>query len=196
MEVNKHVIRSEVPGVITEVLKKEGDLVKTGDQLFVLDSLEMRSQLEQYQAIVRGKKEKLAGAKDNDAYSDTDINQIQAELNVAQAQVKEAKLRLSKYTITSKVNGLYYQSYAEVGDVIGAGAILSTITLDQDQEVILYIPQKYLNKVELNEVLVLSSPGLPNQTLKGKVIFISRAYGFLLKTFTSTWEAPMLRNTR
>jgi RND family efflux transporter MFP subunit len=118
-------IRARVSGYLNEVHFKDGQTVKQGDLLFVLDVTRGRPLLER-----RVISEKTFDDRENL------VRDAQAAVKVAEAKVKTAELDLSFTRITSPLSGRISRNMASVGNWISAGgtasATLLTTIVSQD----------------------------------------------------------------
>ena len=146
-------VRARVSGHLTEVRFKDGQRVKQGDVLFVIDQRPFERALDQARAelfaattkvenanldIVRGKplvERKIISDK---AFDDrmSIVRDAQAAVKVAEAKVKSAELDLSFTTIDSPITGRISRTLVTAGNWVSAGgtasATLLTTIVSQD----------------------------------------------------------------
>ena len=79
VEVSEYRVSSKVPGRILEIRVKEGDFVKAGDTLAILDAPEVRAKMEQARSA-----ESAAAAVEQKAQNGARQEQIQAAYQVMQ----------------------------------------------------------------------------------------------------------------
>ena len=130
-------IRPRVAGHITQLLVDEGDFVRVGQPLFVIDPVQYKSAVTAAEAQVNVVKANLATQKltvDNkrmlfgkaiiSQYDlDLAINQmksIKAQLEQAEANLKNAKENLSYCTVTSPSNGVVGSIPYRVGSLVSS----------------------------------------------------------------------------
>jgi RND family efflux transporter MFP subunit len=146
-------VRARVSGHLTEVRFKDGQRVKQGDVLFVIDQRPFERALEQARAelfaattkvenanldIVRGKplvERKIISDK---AFDDrmSIVRDAQAAVKVSEAKVRSAELDLSFTTIDSPITGRISRTLVTSGNWVSAGgtasATLLTTIVSQD----------------------------------------------------------------
>jgi len=116
------------------------------------------------------------------------IKASEADLQQAEAALEQAKLVLSKYQVKSPVNGTLVSKNISLGDMVNAGTSLGTVSDLTDLWVRVYIPQRHISAVSLNQEINLTTVSLPDQYIKGKIIFIASEAEFTPKN-TETTEA-------
>jgi multidrug efflux system membrane fusion protein len=144
-------IRPEVGGRITEVLFEDGQTVKAGDLLFVIDP-------RPYEAAMARAEANLASARTNAAYAKSDRDRAMAligsnsvaqrdldqranamrvadaAVQVAEAELKRAALDLEHAHIVAPISGRASRPEITVGNLVqpGAGAPLLTTIVSND----------------------------------------------------------------
>ena len=116
------------------------------------------------------------------------IQAAEADLEQSRAALEQSKLTLEKYKIKSPLDGTFITRNAELGEIINAGASAGTVSDLGNLWMYVYIQQKYLNKITLNQELSLRVKALDGSLVKGKIVFISADAEFTPKN-TETDEA-------
>jgi RND family efflux transporter MFP subunit len=146
-------VRARVSGYLTEVHFKDGQAVKQGDLLFVIDPRPFERALEQAQAellqaqtkeqnsnldVVRGKplvERRIISEKTFDDRESL-VREARAAVKVAEAKVKTAELEVSFTRITSPITGRISRTLVTAGNWISAGSVsgatLLTTIVSQD----------------------------------------------------------------
>ncbi len=138
-------IRPEVSGRITDVRITDGQLVKAGDLLFVIDPAP-------YQAAEAKAQADLATAKSNAAFATTELERAtamiktdaiaqrlyderansdkvsQAAVLSAQAELKQARINLDRAYVKAPIAGRVSRAEITVGNVVQAGAGAPVLT--------------------------------------------------------------------
>ena len=144
-------IRPEVNGRIMEVRFQDGQSVKAGDILFVIDPRPYEAAVERDEATLASSKSKVILAKlDQDrakhlidthaiAQSDLDLRDnaervAEADVENAEAQLKQAKVDLEHAYVAAPISGRASRAEITVGNVVQAGlnAPLLTSIVSQD----------------------------------------------------------------
>jgi membrane fusion protein (multidrug efflux system) len=137
-------IRSRVDGWIVSIHFKEGDQVKKGQLLYVIDDLPIRSRVDAAEGRVAEARTQMVRTKSDldrvepltkmNALSQRDLDAAKAnyeasrsQLEVANAQLRTAKIELGYTRITSPITGVIGISSALVGDYVNQGGIGKTL---------------------------------------------------------------------
>lgn len=110
------------------------------------------------------------------------------EIRAAQARVAQAKssIDLLKKTIsdcyiTSPVSGIVTHKPVEVGELVGQGTTVVTISKLDKVNLMIYISDVELGKVKLGQQAEVRIDTAPNKVFKGKVVYISPTAEFTPK---------------
>ncbi|MBQ7449539.1 MAG: efflux RND transporter periplasmic adaptor subunit [Paludibacteraceae bacterium] len=137
-------IVSRVTGTLNEIRVKDGQRVKAGDVLFVIDRRSAENSLAHAQAdlqtAVANRENARLEAESNKELAEQGIisdyllrkslNTLQsaeAQVTQAQAAIRDAELNLSFCTIKSPVDGLVGNIIPRIGDVIAEGTMLTRV---------------------------------------------------------------------
>lgn len=148
-------IRPQVSGTITEIRINEGDAVKKGQTLFVIDQVPYIAALETAKANVKTAEAKLATAKltaeskemlyKEKVVSEYDLQtarnaKLEAEATLAQAKAEEVRTRneLSYTEVKSPVDGVASMIPYRVGALVDSSISQPLVTVSDDIEVYAY----------------------------------------------------------
>lgn len=148
-------IRPQVSGTITQICINEGDAVRRGQVLFIIDQVPYRAALETALANVKSAEAQLQTAKltansKEELYKEkvvsdfdrqTTRNQLlEAEAAVAQAKAEETNARnnLSYTEVKSPVDGVASMIPYRVGALVSSSITEPLVTVSDDQEIYAY----------------------------------------------------------
>jgi membrane fusion protein, multidrug efflux system len=152
-------IKSRIDAVIDQVQVQDGQFVKAGDVLFKLDSRAVQAQLDQVAANLARDQAQLANAqRDVERYrpllskdfvshqqfdtSSTAAKSLEATVKADEAQLENAKVQLSYYTITAPIDGRVGMIAIKRGNSIKANDVpLATLNQMQPIYVSFALPQ-------------------------------------------------------
>ncbi|WP_026485774.1 efflux RND transporter periplasmic adaptor subunit [Caldanaerobius polysaccharolyticus] len=165
-EVN---IQSEIAGRITDVYVKEGDEVKKGEKIAQLDVKQYQEQAKAAKAALDIAQLKYDRVKNTNG---AELDAAKLNLEQAQAAYSLANLAVEKGIITAPMDGTITGVYLNRGEVVASGGIVAQLSDLGDLWVKIYVPEKELYKVSLNEKVYVKVDFLKGY-VTGKVIFIS-----------------------
>lgn len=113
------------------------------------------------------------------------IKKAKAQVDTMKANVDLANYQLSKSTIYSPINGVVQNINYDEGELVLNGANVANIIDLTDRWVKIYIPQKQLNKVSLNQEVNIEADYLSDKNLTGKIVYISSEAEFTPKNVES-----------
>ena len=127
--VEKVELRAQVGGMLTQIHFKDGDVVHRGDLLFVIDSEPYEIKLSQATAQLEAAKARYDLAAREFARAET-LEAAQAEVDAAQAAVRDARFDLDRTRITAPFTGRIGSHQISVGNLVaGSRAGASPTTL-------------------------------------------------------------------
>ena len=149
------MLRARVQGILERVYFKDGDLVKKGQLLFLIQPNTYEAQLESAEAEVMRQKAALNHAKtefarytnlvQQKAAAATDLENwrfqmqsSQGALKAAQAQVELARLNLSYTRVTAPFNGRIDRRLQDPGNLVGAGEFTPLAEINQIDPIYVY----------------------------------------------------------
>jgi multidrug efflux pump subunit AcrA (membrane-fusion protein) len=173
---------------VVRIFVKEGDPVKEGQTLCVLDSEVELAQLQAAQARIEAAKKILAISQDDmarkkDLYSkkvDSEYKYTQARLEVELEQsnitvaLKEAALarsRIEQLELKSPIDGKVYKFDVRLGETLSAGDNTRIILGSSDLWVRLFVEAYWKDRVTLGSEFTIYNSETDEQIGVGKVIF-------------------------
>jgi multidrug efflux system membrane fusion protein len=154
-------VRPQVSGTITQLLYREGQIVRRGQPLAIIDPRPYRAALLQAQGALTRDQAQLANARlqlaryntllqqDSIARQDRDtqaalVGQLEGTINVDRGQVQQAQINLGYTRIVAPVAGRVGLRVVDVGNYIGAGDTngIAVVTTLQPIDVEFTVPQQ------------------------------------------------------
>ena len=188
----------QVSGQITKISFQDGQYLKAGQQLFLIEPTPFQATLDQALAALEQNRAQLENAKSNfsrvaselpsKAVSQQDYDNAKsaedvaaANVKAAQAQIETAKWNLGNCVINSPIDGQAGQRLVDRGNVVNAN---STNLLNIQKLVPIYVdftvPENQLDRVRENMKngtlkVEVTSPNLPKTTIDGNLTFLDNA---------------------
>jgi len=190
-------IKSEVSGTIEKLLKKEGDRVKRGDTILVINPLQLR---------IRYERNKLAREKSQIELSQAKLDLKEAEglqasggiparqlkdlkwrvelaqiaLSESQSECDETKYLLGKSSIVSPITGTLASLGVKVGEVIvagtasvGGGTLLGSVVDLHRMRVSIGVSELDYPFINPDQATLVSTEAEPSHQFRGHVSYIS-----------------------
>jgi HlyD family secretion protein len=149
VEARQYQVASVIAGRVTKVAVSEGDVVKQGQTLVVLDQAALKLQVDQAEQGVRAAKAALSNAKDEG--TDADVSAARARLNQAEAAVDLAKVQLGYATITAPHSGVVVTLTTNAGENAGPGRTLLTLSDPEDLFARVFVPETQIGNVKVGQ---------------------------------------------
>lgn len=181
-------IRSQVTGILKDVLFAEGGSVKKGDRLYQIDPVPFKAAVASAKAKIAQAEARLVQAKQDlarvkpllaeQAVSQKDVDDAIAEdlaakaaLQGAQAELIKAQWELDNTLITAPIAGLIERSRYYEGRLVSAQTDLLTMIHRVDpMYVVVNVPESFLLRRRQDAIAMgLRNPG--QAQLKGAIIF-------------------------
>lgn len=185
-----------VSGAISSTYFSEGESVKKGDILAVLDEDIYNTQLKLAQANESAAKWALedlkATLKKSGAAKKELLEQTQSQLDAAAANRELAELQLSYTKLVSPVSGVVLAAFREAGEMVQAGAPVFSIGSPDKLWMRAYLPENRASDVKLGQKMLVSVTSIPNQKFNGVISFISDKAEFTPKQIRTSEERVKL----
>ena len=192
-------VKPRIDGQIVKVAVQDGQEVKAGDVLFVLDSRQAQAALDQALATLQRDRAQLAGAqrelerltplgrkdyasKQQLDAAQTNVDAAQATLKADQAAVEGAEVELSYTTIRAPIDGRLGTVAFKLGNTVRSGDAAALVTLNQLQPIYVAfsVAERYL--AELQKAMAAGPlpvtatiPGSQGVVAKGQVSYVENA---------------------
>lgn len=187
------------PGRIQKLMLREGDQVRAGELLAVMENDEAQSRVKQLEAALEGanaekdadsrRLERFERLLRDGAVSPDQVDELRknltrsiANVDETRAQLREAKSLLERSYIRAPFSGIITQLFAEVSEYVapatsassGAGATSTTIAeLSRGLEVEAKIPESNLLNIKTGQRAKIESDAFPGEEFNGEVISVS-----------------------
>ncbi len=160
-------VMTELSGVrVKQLLVDVGDRVEKSQKLAVLDaeSLEFQArQLEAEYQKARDEYDRIEPIKDSGAISKLSVIEKRSAMEAAKARMEDAKLAVSRATITAPEAGIIYERRAILGGLVNASEPLFRIAQKSDIEASLRVPEAEISQVSIGQTATLSITGSAQQ---------------------------------
>lgn len=185
---------SSINGRVLKIAADIGQEIKAGDELLTLDAPDYALALADYvkaKADLQRKSllfERASGLRANNAISLKDMEAAESDFHQAEAEEKRAEARLHNLQNTAPVNEGKYVLRAPIGGIISERQVYAGSEVRPDASNSLFVitdpvhlwaqidlPERYLNKVTLGQLVIIEVDAYPGVAFKGKVKVIGEA---------------------
>ncbi len=199
IEIREVNLSFRVSGRLKELYFEEGDYVKKGQILARLDSDTFETSLKEAKA----KEAETAALKINsyDIYRRnlalcddetiskeecenilTNKNRTAADFDLAQAQLKSAKIALNDTRLIAPNDGIILTRITEPGTILASGVPVYSMSLFKPLWARAYVSEEDLGKIKLGQKAYISNDSMPDKEFKAHIGFVSPVAEFTPKT--------------
>jgi len=174
-------LRPEIDGRVVKILVQQGDHVKAGQPIIVLDNVQESASLSASQA--EAKKDRLNAERfiflnDQGAVSTKDRDAYVTKALQSRDQVKASAATLGYKYVTAPISGQIGDlDSVKLGDYVRKGQAISGIVDNSNLWTLMDVPATQASRVKLGQPVELRTQGDPPVTGMGKVVFISPYFG-------------------
>jgi membrane fusion protein (multidrug efflux system) len=169
-------LMAKLNGSITEVLVKEGDHVKKGDIIALIEDDDFRIALERAEAAYDLAKSEYARDKsiyDKGVIPTATLDTNRTNLQKAKSDYENAKLLFSRTSVTSPMDGIIRRMDAKVGLQLSIGDPIAEILAIDRMKAVVGIPESDVTAVRELENVDLTVQALGDKIITGKKYFLS-----------------------
>jgi HlyD family secretion protein len=209
VEVTEVNMGFKIPGRVQTLYTDEGRTVHRGEKIATLDGAEYESMVNQSKAALRNAEAQYDKAnRDHERYAllyrdgviasqqmdaaKTSYDVAVSQLQLFRASLKTAEVRLKDSVMFAPLTGVVLRKNVEVGETVGAGAILLTIGDLDTPWVKVYVKEDKLGAVKLGQKADVMVDSFPNKRYEGIVTYISSDAEFTPKNVQTREERVKL----
>lgn len=127
--INDVQLRARVTGYLIEKKFDDGDFVKKGDVLYVIDPRPFEYELQRIEAqheLALKEWERAQNLRETRAISQEEADRRFQELQISKASLNEARLQLNFTRVTAPINGKVSDSLVDIGNMVQENATVLT----------------------------------------------------------------------
>ncbi len=174
-------LRPEIDGRVVKILATQGQRVKAGQPIIVLDNVQESASVNAASAQARSdrlnaeryiflNREGAVSTKERDAYVTRAIQ--------SRDQLKANKATLGYKYVTAPISGeIGDLDTVKLGDYVRQGQAITGIVDNTNLWTLMDVPATQSSRVAIGQTVVLKTQGNPPLSSSGKVVFISPYYG-------------------
>ncbi len=167
---------AKVSGVVEHLYTEEGRIVQAGDILAKLDDEKLTAQVEQAKAaLLKLENEKIRNEElyEKNLISAQDFQASKYDYEYQKAAYEMARLDLDYTEIKAPISGIVAERMIKVGNMVLANQPVFQITEVDPLLAVLYIPERHIQKLKVDQKALLRIDALGNTVHHGYVKRIS-----------------------
>ncbi|MGR6873149.1 efflux RND transporter periplasmic adaptor subunit [Pseudomonas sp. HK3] len=194
--VSEQTLSFKVSGIVKTVAVKQGQLVKKGQLLAVLELEEMNAQVAKAQAVLTDSKrqlERLTALEGSQLTSDERIRQIRTSVEIAQSDLRIARFNRKYAQIHAPADGRILSRHTESNELVSSGQPVYVFA-DDDQGWSVHMAVADVDVVKLNigDVADIKLDAYPGEKFRATIREIAgRAH-----SRTQTFEVDLILQTQ
>lgn len=204
----RSTLTPKVSSTVTRVLVRDGDIVKNGQALVVLDTQDFALRTQQAEAVLQAAKVQVDAAKldwnrtkallDDKAVPQAQFDAVDARLKGAQAGVAQAETAvamgrkaLRDATLHAPFNGIIVKRMVNEGEYASVMPATALVIIEEVDplDLRIQIPSTELTKVKVGDSIKVRFPATA-QTLEARLTRVVQALDPRSRTFSAIAELP------
>jgi membrane fusion protein (multidrug efflux system) len=174
-------LRPETDGRVVKILVSQGQQVKAGQPILVLDNVQQTAELNASQAEARKNflnAERYIFLNDQGAVSTRDRDFYVTQAIQSRDKVKADAATLGYKYVTAPINGeIGDLDTVKIGDYVRQGQAITGIVDNSSLWTLMDVPATQALRVKMGQPVQLKTQTNPQLSAKGKVVFISPYFG-------------------
>ena len=186
-------VKSEMEGKVSKINFEEGERVKKGDELIILDREKLEASLDQAKSnfdIAQTTFTRMSTLVDQGAVSKQEFDQAKADVSGKKALVDLMNAELADTVITAPFDGVATSRQVSIGQVINKDKVLTQVINDDPLKVDFNVPEKYAGRLNIGQHIELVVAAYPNAVFNGEVYFVDPQVDTLTRTIFVKARVP------
>ena len=167
---------AESPGRITELMVKEGSVVRIGQTLARIDNQVASADLENAEASVNAARRDMnryESALASGGVTQKQVDDMKLQYQSASARLAQAKKSAQNTLLKSPIDGIINAKFVEVGTYLAAGNKLFEIVNISRLKLIVNVPENQVVQIHVGQEVPVTTNVFPEVVYKGKITFIA-----------------------
>jgi len=172
VSVFEATLASKVTGLVDELRVKEGDRVKSGETLIVLDSRDLRAQLQQTQADLDNARDRYQRTQqlfNEQLASRQDMDNAERTLKVAEAAKNAIEANLTYTIIKAPFDGAITDKITEVGELATPGRPLLKMENDRRLRLEVTVAAEDLGALRVGQTVSIMLDAFGGEDVEGLI---------------------------
>jgi len=168
-------VTSEISGIVRGLPFTEGGPIKKGQLLARIDDSELRARLDRAEALTKQGKlnfERAKSLNERGAVAQQQLDDAQAALNVAEADLALVQAQLAKTRITAPFSGLVGSQRISIGAYMQPGDAITELAQITELKATFPAPERFMGQLAPGAIVAVSAPAFPGVALTGRIDMI------------------------
>lgn len=168
-------IKNEISGVIEQIGFEEGQAVKKGQMLFMIDAGKLNASLAQAEAnlgLAQTTFDRLSSLIKANAISQQEYDQAKSDLQAKKAEVELIKAQLKETVISASFDGVMGERKASLGQFVSQGTTLTYLINADPMKAEFRLPERFLGQLKEGQTIQMTVAAYPDDIFEGSVYFI------------------------
>lgn len=168
-------IKNEIAGVIEQIGFDEGQAVKKGQMLFMIDAGKLNASLAQAEAnfgLAQTTFDRLSSLIKANAISQQEYDQAKSDLESKKAEVELIKAQLKETVISASFDGVSGERRASIGQFVNTGTLLTNLISQDPMKAEFRLPERFLGQLKVGQTIEMTVAAYPDDVFTGEVYFI------------------------
>lgn len=187
------LLTSRVSDTVSEVLFTDGQLVKKGDLLIVLESIEEQAQLEEARATLREAESQYTRIKDLVTRGNASSSNLDAQnrrVEEARFRVEASAARLADRRIIAPFDGVLGLRQVSEGSFLSSNTPITTIDAVDVIKLDFTVPERFIATLNTGQKVEASVEAYPGRLFKGAVTTVDSRVDPVTRTVVVRAEIP------
>jgi membrane fusion protein (multidrug efflux system) len=192
---NEAQVVAKISGIIKQILVEEGDRVRAGQALAVLDEDQYRLEVARAEANLARLQNDYNRNKEmfeRNLISAEAFERVKFDMESQKATLELAKLNVTNSTIRASIDGVISERLIKEGNMVTMNQALFRITDMDPLHAIIYVPEHEMSKIRVGQTTLLDIDALPEVEFQGRVERISP----IVDRTTGTFKVTVVVNDR
>lgn len=167
---------AENAGRVTQVLVKEGSVVRIGQTLAIIKgdklSVDVQSAKATYQNALADS-QRFENAFKTGGVTKQQVDQAKLALSNAKAQLDQANISFGDATIRATINGIVNKKYIEPGSVVAPGTQLFDLVNVSRLKLKVTVNENQVASLKIGSTIKVKASVYPDKEFSGKITFIA-----------------------
>lgn len=191
---NDIMISAEVSGRVVSHSVKEGEAVRKGQTIMIIDDAKLKQEEARLVAMTSQAKENYERLKkvyeEDGIGSELDYLNAKYAYEQSNSVLESLRVDLANTRIKAPFNGIVENRMAEVGEMVGAGTPVVRLIGADEFMISAGVPARYSNAVKTGDIAEIWFDDQVSDTLRGEITFAASSINTQNRTFTIEVELP------